>query len=296
MITIMGATGNTGRIAAETLLQAGKKVRVLGRSLDRLKPLADKGADAMAGSISDSAFLAKAFRESTAVYTLIPPDYAAPDYRAYQTRAGEAIASAVRESGVRHVVLLSSIGAQHASGTGPIAGLHEQEKRLSSIPGLNALFLRAGYFFENHFASLGLIKHQGINGSAIRGDVPIAMIASRDVGAAAANALLKLDFKGPTVREALGAADLTMDEVTHIIGETLQHPGLRYVEFPYEAALEGMLGMGLSKSIASLYVEMSRGVNEGLVVSVEGRNAKNTTPTRFEDFARTVLAPAFGMM
>ena len=293
MITIMGATGNTGGVAAEILLDAGAKVRVLGRSPERLQALTARGAEAMTGEITDTAFLTRAFTGSDAVYTLIPPDYTVPDYRAHQDRVGETIAQAIRQSGVRNVVLLSSIGAQHAAGTGPIAGLHAQEKRLAAIPGLNAVFLRAAYFFENFFPTLGLIKHQGINGSAIRGDVPFAMTASRDVGGLAAAALHQLDFTGPTVRWALGAADLTMEEATRNIGEAIAHPGLRYVQFPYEAAREGMLAMGISPSLASLYVEMSHGVNEGLVASAEVRNAKNTTPTRFEDFAQTALAPAY---
>jgi uncharacterized protein YbjT (DUF2867 family) len=296
MIAIMGATGHTGRLVAEALLAAGKEVRVLGRSSDRLQALTARGAEAMAGDATDAAFLARAFQGCDAVYTLIPPDYAAPDYRAFQAKVGEATVHALCESKVRNVVLLSSIGAQHPSGTGPIAGLHEQEKRLAAVAGLNALFLRAGYFYENHFSTLGLIKQQGINGSAFRGDVPIPMIASRDVGRAAAHALMSLDFKGPVVREALGAADLTMDECTRIIGAAIERPDLRYVQFPYEAALEGMLAMGLGRSIASLYIEMSHGVNEGRVVSVEGRNARNTTPTRFDDFARSALAPAYRAM
>jgi uncharacterized protein YbjT (DUF2867 family) len=296
MITIMGATGNTGRVVAETLLGTGKKIRVLGRSEERLRPFVNRGAEAMEGDADDAAFLTRAFQGSDAVYTLIPPNLAAADYRAYQKQVGEAITEAVRRSGVKNVVLLSSIGAQHPSGTGPIAGLHEQEERLKGIQGLNALFLRAGYFFENHFLTLGLIKQQGINGSALRGDVPIAMIASHDVGEVAANALAKPDFKGPTVREALGAADLTMQEATRIIGRAIEHPDLGYMQFPYEAALEGMKAMGLPERMASLYVEMSRGINEGLVVSTEGRNAKSTTPTRFEDFARDALAPAFRAM
>jgi hypothetical protein len=45
--------------------------------------------------------------------------------------------------------------------------------------------------------------------------------------------------------------------------------------------------------MSSLYVEMARAFNDGLVKSVEGRNARNTTPTRFEDFAAQTLAPAY---
>jgi uncharacterized protein YbjT (DUF2867 family) len=138
-----------------------------------------------------------------------------------------------------------------------------------------------------------MIKHQGINGSAMAGNNPFAQVASKDIGAAAADALRGRDFKGFAVRELLGPRDLSLDEATRILGAAIGQPDLAYVQFPYEAALDAMVGMGLSKSMATLYVEMSRALNEGLVRSVEGRNARSTTPTRFEDFATQVLAPAY---
>jgi len=293
MITIMGASGKTGRAVAEALLEQGEKIRVLARSQDHLKSLVDKGAEARAGDAADAAFLTDAFRGSDAVYTLIPPNVTHPDVPAYQDQIGEAIVKAIKDSGVKHVVFLSSVGADRETGTGPITGLFRQEKRLTAVPGLNALSLRAGYFFENHLMSIPLIKHQGINGSAMAGHYGFAQIASSDIGGAAAQALRARDFKGSTARELLGQRDLSLDEATRIIGAAVGKPDLKYVQFPYEAALDAMISMGLSKSMASLYVEMSRAFNENLAKSVEGRNARNTTPTRFEDFVTQVFAPAY---
>lgn len=296
MITIMGASGHTGHGTADVLLKEGRKVRVIGRSRDRLQSLVDRGAEAVIGDATDAAFLAGAFRGSDAIYTLLPPDPTNADYPAYQARVGEAIAKAARDSGITHLVFLSSVGADQSSGTGPIAGLRELEERLRKVPGLNALFLRPGYFFENHLLSLGLIKHQGINGSAMAGDMPIAMTATADISREAARALAARDFKGATVRELLGPRDISMQEATTIIGKAIGQPDLAYVQFPYDASLDAMVTMGLSKSMASLYVEMSRGFNEGRIKSVEGRNARNSTPTRFEDFVANVLAPAYRAM
>jgi uncharacterized protein YbjT (DUF2867 family) len=296
MITIMGATGHTGGAAADELLKQNEKIRVIGRSKDRLKTLAARGAEIAVGDAADAAFLTSAFRGSDAVYVLIPPDLASTDYPAHQDKVGEAITKAIKDSGVKHVVLLSSVGAELPSGTGPIAGLHRQEERLKKVAGLNSLFLRAAYFFENQFGYLELVKSQGINGGAIAGDLPIPMIASADIGRAAAHALKKRDFKGAVVHELLGQRDLTFNEATGIIGKAIERPDLKYVQFPYAAALDGMITMGISKSIAEGFVEMSRAFNEKRVKSVEGRNAKNTTPTRFEDFAAHVLAPAYRTM
>jgi uncharacterized protein YbjT (DUF2867 family) len=293
MITIMGASGKTGGAVAATLLGQGEKVRVIARSKDHLQALINKGAEAAVGDATDANFLASAFRGSDAVYTLLPPNITHPDFSAFQDQVGEATVKAIRQSGVKYVVLLSSVGAERETGTGPITGLYRQEKRLAALPGVNALTLRAGYFFENHFMSLGLIKHQGINGSAMAGNFAFAQVASADIGAVAAHALRARDFKGFAVREVLGPRDLSLDEATRILGAAIGKPDLTYVQFPYEAALDAMVSAGLSKSMATLYVEMSRGFNEGLIESVEGRNARSTTPTRFEDFAMQVLVPAY---
>jgi uncharacterized protein YbjT (DUF2867 family) len=293
MITIMGASGKTGRATAQTLLAQGEKVRVLARAKEHLADLVARGAEAAIGDATDARFLASAFKGADAVYTLLPPNITHPDFPAFQDQVGEATVKAIKDSRVKYVVLLSSYGAELPSGTGPIAGLYRQEKRLASVHGLNVLALRAAYFFENHFMSLPLIKHQGINGSAIKGDLAFAQVATGDIGDVAAQALRARDFKGSAIREMLGPRDLSLDEETRIIGAAIGKPDLKYVQFPYEAALDGMMSAGLSRSMASLYVEMSKAFNEGLVKPVEGRNARNTTPTRFEDFAVNVLAPAY---
>jgi uncharacterized protein YbjT (DUF2867 family) len=225
-------------------------------------------------------------------FTLQPPNPTAADYPARQASEGEAIAKAIAASGVKHVVALSSVGADRPSGTGPIAGLHAQEERLKRLTGVNVLVLRPGFFFENFFAVLPLIEHQGINGGAIAGATPLPMIATQDIGDAAARALAARDWTGFQVRELLGPRDLTHDEATRIIGAGIGKPGLPYVRFPYADYAASLVQAGLSKSMADLYAEMSKAFDDGLVVSVEGRNAANTTPTTFETFVATALAPA----
>ena len=292
MIVLMGATGNTGKVAAEALLSRGEKVRVLGRDAKKLQPFAARGAEVAAGDAADPAFLARAFAGADAAYTLIPPDMRAPDFRAHQDRVGEATVQALRQSGVKRVVFLSSVGADLPAGTGPIVGLHAQEERLRGL-GVDLLLLRPGYFFENLYASLPLIRHQGINGSAIAPEVKLSMIATRDIGAAAAAALAAKDFSGVQVRNLLGPRDYTMVEVTRILGAKIGKPDLAYVQFPYEAFGAALEQAGLTKDMARLYVEMSRAFNAGIVKPVGGRTPESTTPTPFESFA-SELAAAFG--
>ena len=192
----------------------------------------------------------------------------------------------------RHVVFLSSVGADVAEGTGPIAGLHAQEERLRRLPGVHVLILRAAYFFENFFPSLGLVKQHGINGGPIAADLPFPMIATRDIADVAAHALRQRDWQGIVVRELLGERDLTFAEATRIIDARVGKPDLSYVQFPYSDFTASLVQMGISPNVAGLYVEMARAVNEGRGKPREGRRPENSTPTRFEAFADS-LARAF---
>ena len=289
MIAVMGATGNTGKIVAETLLAKGEKVRVLGRDAEKLGPLMAKGAEAAAGDPGDAAYLARAFAGADAAYTLIPPDLATPRFRAHQDRIGGATAQALKDARVTRVVLLSSLGAEHPSGTGPIAGLFSQEARLREL-GIDALFLRAGYFFENTFANLPLVKHQGVNGGAIAPDVKVGMIATRDIGAAAASALLARDFHGAQVRDLIAPRDYTLADVTELLGAAIGKPDLAYVQFPYDAFTVALVQAGLSRDLAAQYAEMSRAINEGRVRSTQGRTPLTTGPTTFEAFVPRLAA------
>jgi uncharacterized protein YbjT (DUF2867 family) len=283
MITVMGATGHTGREITTLLLAAGERVRVVGRSAQRLAEL--DGAEPAVGDAADAAFLTSAFDGADAVYTLLPIDPRSPDPRGDVNRLGAAIARALRDAGVRHVVALSSVGADLGSGTGFIADLHIHEQRLRALTGVNVLILRPGSFFENFASTLDLIRHEGVNGDSVAPDVPLPMIAVRDVAAVAAAALRARDWSGVVVRELLGERDLSYAEATRILGAALGRPDLPYVRFAEEDLVAALIGQGLSPAFAALQVEMNRAFSAGIVVSREGRGAANTTPTRFEDFA-----------
>ena len=295
MIAVMGATGNTGRRITELLLEAGEEVRALGRSPEKLAELEALGAETVSGDVRDAAYLARAFAGADAVYTLTAFDPALPDYHADQDRRGEAIAAAIRESGVRHVIVLSAIGAELASGNGFIASLHRQERRLRALDGVNVMILRPGAFFEGFYAALETIRHEGVVADSVAPDAKVPMIASADVAAVAAGALRDRDWSGTVVRELLGARDLTYTDVATMIGEAIGVPDLQYVQLPDEELAEILTeAAGFSPDFAAQFVEFNQALTEGRLHSLEGRNQRNTTPTEFEEFA-VALAQAYAL-
>jgi len=98
----------------------------------------------------------------------------------------DAITTAVRNSGLAYAVALSSIGGHAPAGTGPIAGLHRFEQKLSAVERAHVLSLRPAYFMENHLSAIGMIQMMGIYGGAVNPTMKIPMIATRDIAAYAA--------------------------------------------------------------------------------------------------------------
>jgi uncharacterized protein YbjT (DUF2867 family) len=293
MNVITGATGHTGNTAARILLSRGQKVGVIGRSADRLQPLVNAGAEPFVADLTDAKRLTEAFQGAQSAYVLIPPNPTSNDFRGFQEQVSDAIAAAVANAKLKFVVSLSSIGADKPDRTGPVVGLHNFEQKLNRIEGTNVLHLRAGYFMENTLAQVGAIKAMGKAAGPLSPDLKLPMIATRDIGTVAADALLQLNFQGKQTRELLGQRDLSMTEATSIIGKAIGKPNLEYVQLPDQPMRGALVQFGMSQNFADLILEMAHALNSGYMRSLEPRSRKNTTPTSYEQFVTENFVPLF---
>jgi uncharacterized protein YbjT (DUF2867 family) len=293
MYAILGATGHTGNIVANRLLAEGRQVRAIGRSKERLQSLIDAGAEPSVCDLTDAGGLTKAFAGAKAAYVMLPPDMSSNNYRALQDRITESVASALAAARVQYAVTLSSIGADKADKTGPVVGLHKMEERLNGIKGLNVMHFRAGYFMENTLTQAGIIHAMNSAAGPVRPTLKVAMITSRDIGQAAADSLLRLDFTGQQTRELLGQRDLTMSEVAHIISQAINKPDLAYVQIPDNDFRAAVTRMGMTTDMANLILEMVAAMNSGHMRPLESRSSRNTTPTSFETFVAEEFVPIY---
>ncbi|MDX2129146.1 MAG: NAD(P)H-binding protein [Chloroherpetonaceae bacterium] len=263
MIVILGATGNTGKPLAEMLLKAGEKVTVVGRDASKLEGLRTLGAKVETGSIDDAGFLSKVFTGATAIYALVPPNFTASNFRAYQNQVIDAIKAAIESAKVKYVVTLSSIGAHLPSGTGVVNGLNDMERKFNELKDSHIVHLRAGFFMQNIFGMLGAYKQAGVlGGFPIRADLKIPMIHTNDISKVAFDFLSKRDFEGKSFVNVAHPQYFTLQEVASKLGQAIQKPDLKYVQFE-EAAFKGaMLGMGASESLVDGYLEFSKAMNE----------------------------------
>jgi uncharacterized protein YbjT (DUF2867 family) len=288
MIAVMGAAGNVGSKVTERLLREGRDARVLEhrRPLDGL---GERGAEVVTGDAADPDDLRRLFDGAEAALVVLPEDLTDPQFVANRSRMSEAIAGALAGSRVGHVVALSTVGAGQADAVGPPAGLRELEQRLARLQDRNLLLLRSSFYMENLLAALPLIHAQGVNGSALDGDVAIPMIATQDVAAEAAARLLRRDFNGHQAKQLLGPEDVTMRAATQAIGQRLGLPELPYVQLPPDGVRAALAGAGMSEEAAALMVEMQLAINQGRKLAGARRTAETTTPTTLEAFLKEAL-------
>ena len=290
MYVITGATGNIGKVIALELLSKGKKVRVIGRTSDKLKELIAKGAEAFAGNVYDADFVNKAFKDATAVYCMIPPNPHAIDFRKDQQTVAHNYVNAVKSNNVKYALLLSSIGAHLREGAGVVDGLGDMEEYFLELKNVNVLNLRPSYFMENIFGQIGTIKQAGCVGSAIKSDLMFPLVATKDIAAVGAKRLLELDFKGNSIEYVLGPRDVSYNEIARVIGKAIGKPDLKYIQFSYEEAKNGMVQSGfVSENVAELYNDMADGFNSGKALNAHKRTSANSTQTTLEEFANVFV-------
>jgi uncharacterized protein YbjT (DUF2867 family) len=146
---------------------------------------------------------------------------------------------------------------------------------------------------ENTLGHAAAIHAMGFAVGPLRGDLKLPLIATRDIGSAAAELLATLDFSGKQTRELLGQRDLSMDEVTAIIRNTIEKPDLKYVQRPSEQMQPIFIQMGMSPNVASLILEMAEALNSGHMRALDQRSSRNTTPTSFETFVQEEFLPVY---
>jgi uncharacterized protein YbjT (DUF2867 family) len=261
MFVVLGATGNTGKVVAETLLAQKNAIRVVLRDAVKGEAWKARGAEVAIADVEDGAALERAFKGAEGAYVLLPPSYSSRQIRVDNGRRAKTIATAVEAAGVAHIVMLSSIGAQHADGTGPILSIHDAEATFSRTRAA-VTFLRAAYFMENWGGSLYAVG-QGVLPTFLLADKAIPMVATRDIGLAAAR-LLAERGSGKRVIELAGPREYSPRDVAAALGRIVGKPIVAQQE-PEEAMAAALMGAGMNAEWARLFQALTHGVNTGRV-------------------------------
>lgn len=262
MFVVLGATGHTGSVVADTLLQRKQPVRIIVRSVEKGAAWKAKGAEVAVASLEDVPAMTKALAGAAGVYLLVPPNYGATAWLAEQRQRMDQAAEAVQASGVSHVVFLSSVGGHIAEGTGPIRAARYGEQALGAVS-KNLTVLRPCYFMDNWAPGIGMAKGQGLLPTFIAPTAKVPMISTRDIGRAGAERLIA-GGKGKQVVELAGPEEYSPKEVAAALGQILGKP-VSTQHAPLSAVVPTFTSFGFSTEAATLFEEMYTAFAKGTI-------------------------------
>ena len=262
MFVVLGATGNTGSVLAETLLARKQPVRVVVRSAEKGVSWQAKGAEIAVASLDDVSALTKALRGAQGLYLLVPPNYGAPAWLAAQRQRMDQAAEAVKSSGILHVILLSSVGGQIPEGTGPIRAARYGEQQLATVA-QNLTILRPCYFMDNWAPVIGMAKSQGVLPTFISPAARIPMISTKDIGLVGAERLI-MGGKGKQIVELAGPEEYSPDQVAAALSQILGKTVSAQLA-PLSAVVPTFKSFGFSDEAAQLFEEMYTSFSKGTI-------------------------------
>jgi uncharacterized protein YbjT (DUF2867 family) len=204
---------------------------------------------------------------------------------------GRSYADAIRATGVKRIVHLSSWGAHLPEGTGLITGSYDVEQILNKLQGTNVTHLRPGSFYYNLFHFINMIKNTGFIGSNYGGGDKVVMAAPADIADAAAE---ELTTTGSGKVRYIASEDITATAAAAILGEAIGKPGLRWVTFTDQQALDSRLQAGIPAAIAEKLVQLNAAIHSGAMREDYDRQP----PVKFgkvklADFAKEFAAAYF---
>jgi uncharacterized protein YbjT (DUF2867 family) len=291
-IAISTPAGHTGRKVV-ALLQAhgGVELILLARSPEKVAVEKKRGAQVFQGDMWFGDYVKGATKGAQAFFVVVPPNIWTDNVMEHYRRIAQNCADAAKENGIDHVVLCSSIGAQHAEGVGPVKGLHVAEHIIKSAV-KNVTVLRSGFYMENLMPQIQAIVEQGKIYGTNAPTTEFAWVATQDIAAAAATALTDKKWKGHRTHQLMTARDYSYNDAAHFLTKALGKR-IEYVRASNDDARKWYRSVGFSEHMANEFIEMSEALETKLLTHDEPRTAHTPTPTTLETFCETVIAPEY---
>lgn len=261
-IIVTGTLGNIGKPLTQALIQKGHQVIGINHVIGNQREIEALGATAAIGSVEDADFLASTFAGADVVYTMVPPNYfAEPDIREYYRKIGNNYVQAIKQSGVKRVINLSSYGAHLNKGTGNILGAHYVENSLNELLDVDITHIRPTYFYYNLLNLIPVIKSTGAIYANYGGDKKFEMVSPLDIASAIAD-----EIESTSVHRKVryvSSDELTGNEIASALGEATGRPDLKWIVISDEEALKGYINNGFPELLSKNLVEMFSSVQSG---------------------------------
>ncbi len=283
LITVFGATGNTGKEVCRSLAETGKvRIRAVTRDASRAKELPAQEVSEV--DWTDRGQLRSAVEGADAAYFMLPTGLYNGSLFEFRDACSRAFIETANELALRRVLFLSSFGAHLPEKSGVLKGLCRAEKNFEAYKG-NLTVIRPGYFWQNFLGNIAGIKENGFfGGYPVDPNVKLLFSDTADIGSTVARFLTTNGASGhQTVY--VGHPELaTFRDVSRLIEEKSRRKDLTWTNVGYESARSFMLGRGMPKEIVDNLIEFFEAINSGRAMddyTPEKLVATKTGPSEF---------------
>lgn len=288
---ITTASGRIGSRVARGLLQAGHRVRALGRDAKRLEALAALGATPLVGELRDNAYLERAFDGADAALLIVRGDRASRDFRRSFADMGARYADAARATKLPAALFLSSAGAHHDRHRGLVLVHRDVELALGEVPTLALTCLRAPFFLENLLYFVPAMKAKNAALVPLDPDVVIDVASTAEIASAALRLLLEPASRS-NVHELHAGEPISMRRIAELLSRELGHP-FPVERMPRAASVEALVSAGATWDFANLMNDAWDTFSRDGLLRAEG-SAFSSTSAPVDDFLRAEIIPALG--
>jgi uncharacterized protein YbjT (DUF2867 family) len=258
MILITGASGSVGKVVLQEACRKESNVRAMYRSKEEAAK-APPGCEAVLADYSDRRSLRNALNGVTSVYVVCSP---IPQLVELESN----MLDACKESGVKHVVLNSALGAGDYAKSFP--GWHRNVEDKLKATKMSYTILRPNGFLQNIVVyNAPSIRAQGAFYAAM-GDAKVSYLDVGDIAVVAVKALQGDAHAGKTYElngpEAISNQELAT-RISKVTGRTVN-----YVDIPESAQREAMLGLGMPEWQVTALVELQQYYQQGGGAKTDG--------------------------
>jgi uncharacterized protein YbjT (DUF2867 family) len=288
-IILTGSLGNISKPLTQELVAKGHQVVVISSKSEKQKAIEALGAKAAIGSMEDVRFLRAAFTGADAVYCMLPPfDYSDPELDIMEATRQliSNYCEAIKATGVKKVVHLSSVGAHTDKANGLLAFHHLAESVFRELPSdVIIKHMRPVGFYTNLYHFKDMIKGKGFLGLFLTARFSgFASLITGKTGVIAANygaddlmpwvspadiaAVIAEELTTPFVERKfryIASEELTCNEIAKAIGTAIGKPWLKWALMTDKAMMGGLKMFGMSEACAKGMVEMNAGMHNGSV-------------------------------
>jgi uncharacterized protein YbjT (DUF2867 family) len=283
MHTVLGATGHVGSIVVQELLERKQSVLAVVHSEKKASEVKSWGAEVATLDIKDVLAIAKSLQRSESAFILMPPGNVKKDSVSEENESVSAIVDAVAKSGIRRVLVESTLGSQAGEGLGDLSSLHALEEGLKDL-GIQVQITRAAYYMSNWDVQLVSAK-KGTIQSFFPEDFKLPMVAPEDLGRFNAQKLAEPFSKSFEVYNFSGPRDYSANDVAKAFSQALRTP-VQVEVIPQEKWIESFQALGFSEKSAASYSKMTK-IAMNRDYSVEGTHVRG--PTSLDDYISNIV-------